>query len=126
MRANKSFIENWIKKIAEEFSNFTFKYAIVDNNVFVVKYPDKLDDNDYFIKQVSNCIIDFSDRFENSEIIITNDSDDFFDIDVFEFVYGKETSIEKQKISNLNLNDSYVYNFYESANICKTNYAFAA
>jgi hypothetical protein len=100
---NVEYIKDWIRDIAKNFNASSFKYVFFDDDLHIIKYSDNLQKNVMFLEYITNLIIDFSNKFDE-EIIIIPESDNFFKIDCFDFIYG-EKLYEKSYINSVIINE---------------------
>jgi hypothetical protein len=102
---NIEYIKNWIQQTSKMFDAAPFKYKLYDEGVHIIKHPDYLDvhHNRMFLEHLTDLVMDFSDRYEWEDILVFPESDTFFDIEEFDFIYdGKrflpdETSLVEEE-----------------------------
>lgn len=88
---NREYLERWIKDVANDYKTSSFYYSLEDDSLNIIKYSDELQHNSLFKSEVSKLIIDFRGKY-NEDIVVLNMSDDLFEIECPDFVYGNEIS----------------------------------
>nr|DAL72491.1 MAG TPA: bacteriocin [Caudoviricetes sp.] len=81
----KEYIKQWIENTLGKFPKNVFKYVLYEDQLHIIKYSDELKHNKDFINSAYILVKSFKQEF-NEDIVILNDSDDYFMIDAFDIV----------------------------------------